>query len=133
MGKTTHNIRIHPPGTKVTDKQKVESLLNNNLKAFGIAKKILVTTEKYRKGGGWFSNKKRRGQKLQKQIYKLEEALRGSPRPGMVDIELKSRNMKMDIETPVGTIIDYFSEVSDAYPNWQPEFKILNKFIPNCY
>jgi|GEM_PF-846427 hypothetical protein len=122
MAKTTNNIRIHPKGSNKTDKQKVNSLLNNNPHALGIAKKILVTTEKYRKGGGWFSSKKRKEEKLKELIYKLENTLRAN----------RSINMQMEVEGPPNAIIQYFSQISDAYPNWQPEYKILNEFIPNC-
>lgn len=123
MTNKDNNIRIHPERYKTTDKHKVNILLNENPEAFAIAKKILVTTEKYRKGGGWFSSKKKKRKKLKDQIYKLENELRTN----------RSLNLQMDVEGPSNAIRQYFSRISDAYPNWQPEYKILNEFIPKCF
>lgn len=117
-----NKIRIHPRGTKKTDKQAVAQLQKSTPEAWGIAKKILVTATKYRKGGGIFSSKQKRGKQLENEIYLLEKALRRH----------RFREIQMYSEGPVNVLIVYFSMVSDAYPNWQNEYALLNDFIPNC-
>ncbi len=52
----------------------------------------------------------------------LENALR----------EHKFKYIKMSMEGPVNVLFEYLSLVSDAYPNWQYEYELLNDFIPNC-
>jgi len=117
-----NKIHIHSRGTKKTDKQAVAQLQESTPEAWGIAKKILVTAAKYLKGGGIFSSKQKRGKQLENEIYKLEKALRRH----------KFREIQMYSEGPVSVLIEYFSLVSDAYPNWQNEYTLLNDFIPNC-
>lgn len=115
-------IRIHPRGFKKTDNQAVAQLQRSTPEALGIAKKILVDAAKYRKGGGLLSNKQKRGLQLENKIYTLEKALR----------RYKFREIQMYSEGSVNVLIEYFSLVSDAYPNWQDEYRLLNDFIPNC-
>lgn len=117
-----NKIRIHSRGTKKTDKQAVAQLQNSTPEAWGIAKNILVTAAKYQKSGGIFSSKQKREKQLENQIYMLEKALRRH----------KFREIQMYSEGPVNVLIEYFSLVSDAYPNWQNEYVLLNKYIPNC-
>lgn len=117
-----NKIRIHSRGTKKTDKKAVAQLQKSTSKAWGIAKKILVTASKYLKGGGIFSSKQKRGKQLENKIYMLEKALRRH----------KFREIQMYAEGPIHVLIEYFSLVSDAYPNWQNEYRLLNDFIRNC-
>jgi len=34
---------------------------------------------------------------------------------------------------PVELLFAYLSDFSDAHPNWQAEYAVLNKFIPMCF
>lgn len=115
-------IKIHPPGTRQTDSETMEWLRKNTPEALGLVKKILVVATKYLKGGGLFSSKEKKRRELEEKIYKLEKLLRS----------YKFREIQFYTEGPINVLIAYFSIVSDALPNWQKEYELLNNFIPNC-
>lgn len=117
-----NKIYIHPKGSRKTNHQVISQLKQNTPDAFGLAKKILVTAAKYRKGGGLLKSKKKRGKQLEKRIYRLEEALKTYRFGAMI----------MHSRDPVKILFGFFSIVSEAFPNWQNEYALLNDFIPSC-
>lgn len=115
-------IRVYPPGARVTDTAVAEYLARETPKSFSAAQNLLVAAEKYRlRKGGIFSSQKARIQKLQDSVYALQKALKDDRYAEGVSFE---REEKM--------VFEYLSRFSAAFPNWQPEYEALNKFIPQC-
>lgn len=119
-----NKIKIHPQGSGLlTDKAKVEELQNKTPNAFREAQDVLTNTDKYINKKGWFSSEKSRIQNLQESIYNLYRAIQ---KDGFM-------SEKADEHGSAWITIEYLSHFSDAFPNWQEEYRALNKFIPKCF
>ena len=114
-----HKIRIHPPGTQITDPEAVEKLAHHAPTAFRQVQDVLVATEKYINKSGFFSSDRSRLQKMQSECYKLVRALK---QDGFMANELSQKG-------EVYVLIEFLSLFSDAFPNWQKEYETLNRLI----
>jgi hypothetical protein len=118
-----NEIRIHQPGTRTTDYGKAEQIQKRTPNSFKKAQHVLKYAAKYVKNRGLFSSEKSRAQNLQNAIYDLEKAL---DQDSFMLEEKKTKGKAW-------VLIEYFSLFSDTFPNWQNEYKALNKFIPKCF
>ena len=111
------DIRIHPKGSgKTTDHNMERKLREENSAALLLSQNILTATAKYIKKSGLFSTETSRLQKIQRLCYQLDKEIKKDPIYSSIDS--KSR------------LEFYLSKVSDTYPNWQDEYKELNRLIP---
>ena len=117
------NIRIHELGSRTTDAEKVEKLSVLAQTGFRKAQDVLVAADKYINKKGFFSSERSRTQKLQSSLYELSHALRND---GFMADDPKSQDK-------IYVLYEFFSQFSDAFPNWQKEYATLNKFIPLCF
>lgn len=118
-----NGITIHPPGIKLTDAEKAAVLALSTPTAFQVSQNLMVAAEKFRNNkGGLFSLRKSRIKNLQALIYELSRALR---------TDGFSTNFQAESDTEI--LFIYLSAFSDAFPNWQPEYETLNRFIPQCF
>lgn len=69
--KSTHMIRIHPVGTKVTDEEQARRLAVMFPASFRKAQDVLVAARKYINKSGLFSTERSRLQQLQSECYEL--------------------------------------------------------------
>jgi hypothetical protein len=107
-----HQIRIHPKGTgRVTDQVASANLQSTTPQSFRKTQDLIVATAKYVKKSGFFSTEKSRLLKVQSEFYLLRKALKEDGK-----------------DIPV---IEYLSQFSDAFPNWQEEYAALNRLIPH--
>lgn len=113
-------IEIIPPGTAVTDYTAAKHLRELAPNAFRKAQDVLVAARKYAKGSGWFSSERSRLQRFQHETYELGKALDrdGYARPG---------------EKPPDKVFRFMNEFSRVFPNWQEEYKLLNRFVPQFW
>lgn len=119
-----HEIRIYPPGQKTTDYENAKILSKDFPTSFRKAQDVLVATEKYVKKKGFFSTESSRIQRMQGECYELAEALKNDD---YMTNELKKKNGKIKV------LFTFFSTYSDLFPNWQEEYKALNRFIPQFF
>ena len=119
-----NEIRIYPPGQKTTDYENAKILYRAFPTSFRKAQDVLAATEKYVKKKGLFSTESSRMQKMQGECYKLAEALK---KDDYMTDELKKKNGKINV------LFTFFSTYSDLFPNWQEEYKALNRFIPQFF
>jgi hypothetical protein len=117
-----YRIRIHQAGTAVTDQLVVNELMREAPKAFRKAQDVLVAAEKYANKSGFFSSERSRLQKLKNECYELSRAL-------AADGFLASQHSRNELSV----LIEFLSRFSDAFPNWQKEYDILNRHIPTFY
>ncbi|MBM3543854.1 MAG: hypothetical protein FJX44_05030 [Alphaproteobacteria bacterium] len=113
-------IEIMPPGTAVTDYAAATQLQNLAPKSFRKAQDVLVAASKYAKGSGWFSSERSRLQRFQSEAYELAKALDydGYGRAG---------------EKLPDKVFRFMNEFSRIFPNWQEEYKLLNRFFPQFW
>lgn len=115
-------IRIHPKGAgRVTDQIASKSLKSQAPHAFHEAQDLVVATSKYIKKSGLFSTEKSRLLKIQSSYYRLKKALRDD----------NFLEQEVDKKGSTWITVEYLSLFSDAFPNWQPEYEILNRLIPH--
>lgn len=115
-------IRIHAAGQgRSTHLDLVSRLEKTTPRSCSKAQDVLVATEKYVVGPGFFRSRRSLIQRLQSEIYELKDALSEED----YKAELK--------DSPVELIFSYLSEFSDAFPNWQHEYAALNSFVPLCF
>ena len=120
----TTEIQIYPAESgKSTNQEKAQKLATETPLSFRVAQDVLVAARKLNKGGGFFTSEKSLQRNLQAQCYKLKDALRND---GYMEEELAGY-----LNPGQGHIVmSYFSEFSDAFPNWQAEYGVLNRYIP---
>lgn len=117
-----NQIRIHPSGTgRTTDQAASQNLYSQTPHSFRKAQDLIVAASKYIKKSGFFSTEKSRLRKVQTSFYSLQKALKED---GFLE---QNRNENGD----VWIIVEYLSLFSDAFPNWQPEYEVLNRLIPH--
>jgi len=117
-------IRIHPPSSgRTTDVDAAGAIAAACPSAFRKAQDVLVAADKYAHKKGWFSSEASRIKRLQSTLYDLNKALE--------DDDYRSSD-RAQIGT-VAVLFLFFSEFSDAFPNWQDEYAALEKFIPLCF
>lgn len=116
-----NEIHIHPPGTRVTDMDCVVKMAKRTPKSFKIAQHVLVCTSKYIRKKGIFSSEKSRAKNLYQSINELNRALD------------RDFFMHRPMHGPAWRMIEYFSHISDAFPNWQKEYEALNTLIPSAF
>jgi hypothetical protein len=108
-------IKIHPAGTRVTDKSKVSELSSKTPKSFQEAQLLLTATEDYLSSG-----------KEEPDLKKVNKAIQ--------DLHVALQADEFDEgEGAIETMTNYLSHFSDAFPNWQPEYKELSKLIPGYF
>ena len=115
-----YRIRIHQPGTAYTDPLVVDELTRKAPTAFRKAQDVLVAAKKYDEKSGLFSSERSRLQKMQNECSELARALRSD---GFLASERNSRG-------EFYVLVEFLSLFSDAFPNWQKEYKILNQYLP---
>lgn len=114
------DIRIHRPGQgRSTDHHLVTRLETLTPRSYRKVQDVLVAAKRYGAGPGFLRSRKSLIRNLQREIYALRNTLDED------GYDLESSSSKR--------ILSYMSEVSDAHPNWQNEYAILNKFIPTCF
>jgi hypothetical protein len=124
-------ILIHPTGTKTTDSDKAVALSEKFPRSFRIAQDVLVATKKYHnKQGGLFSSEKSRIQTLQRAVYDLRDALESE---SFNFSSVSAQEATISKNTQADLVIGFLSGFSDAFPNWQSEYAVLNGFIPKCF
>jgi|AntRauTorcE11898_2_1112593.scaffolds.fasta_scaffold44298_1 hypothetical protein len=121
--KTNNTIGIHPVGTRVTDNNKVKELQEHTPTAIKYAHFVLTNADKYINKKGFLVSDRKRIQRLQKSIYELRDALEND---NFLVREMNEKGHSW-------SVIEYLSHISNAYPNWQKEYKALNSFIPRCF
>ena len=117
------NIRIHESGTRITDTEQVRKLSALAPTGFRKAQDVLVSTDKYINKKGFFSTERSRVHNLQTSLYELSHALQND---GFMTDDPRSQDK-------IYVLYQFFSQFSDAFPNWQKEYAALNKFIPLCF
>ncbi len=116
------SIRIHPSGTgEVTDSAVVKQLKSSTPLSFRKAQDTVVAAKKYLKKSGFFSSERSRMQEMQSECYELVKSLKQE--------NFLAEENKKEAEL----IVEYFSLFSDAYPNWQGEYQVLNRLIPEFF
>ena len=116
----TDSIRIHPPGTRVTDNAKVQALTAMAPVSFRKAQDVLVAARKYANKSGFFTSERSRVQTLQAECYEMVRALRSD----------QFMPEEMERKGEVFVFVEFFSLFSDAFPNWQKEYDAVNRFVP---
>jgi hypothetical protein len=117
-----NQIRIHARGAGlVTNQATLQNLQSSTPHALRKAQDLVVATSKYRKKSGLFSTEKSRLIKVQHSFYDLQRAL----------IEDGFLEQKRDKNGDIWITIEYLSLFSDTFPNWQPEYEVLNQLIPH--
>ena len=119
-----NEIRIHPPGQKTTDYENAKILSNACPLSFRKAQDVLTATRKYVYKKGLFSTESSRIQKMQAACYELAQAIKHD---GIMNDELGKESGTADV------MLKYFSMFSDIFPNWQEEYSVLNRFIPQFF
>lgn len=124
-------IRIQPAGTVTTDAKKAAALSEKYPHSFRIAQDVLVAAKKYHnKQGGLFSSEKSRIQTLQRTLYDFRDALESE---SFNFSSISDKDDTISNNPPTYLVIGFLSEFSDAFPNWQTEYAVLNGFIPKCF
>lgn len=123
MASIPNKIRIHPPGKQITDPEVVEKLTSHAPLATRKAQDVLVAAKKYVNKSGFFSSERSRLQKLQSVCYELDRALNED---GFMLNEMNEKGKAF-------VVIEFLSLFSDAFPNWQKEYEVLNRFVPMFY
>ncbi len=115
-------IRIHPSGQgNRTDADRAIRLEELTPLSFRKAQDVLIAAEKYVSGPGFFKSRKSLIHSLQREVYGLKDAL-------------LSERYRADLSTSsVELLFSYLTDFSDAFPNWQREYAVLNDFIPECF
>lgn len=126
-------IRIHPKGSgRVSNKQVAIYLHSVNPDGFKAAQNLLVATQKFISGKGFFSTPESRLQKVVNELLEIEYSISQKPhKPGNFAALIAGIGGGSD--DPVGrctVIFDFLSLVSDAFPNWQHEYEALNEIVP---
>ena len=116
-------IRIHPPGTRITDYDAVSRLTEIAPTALAQAQRVMIAAENYNKKWSFFGTKTARIQRLHAEIYVLREALEND--------QIIYRDLGND--DIVAELFSFLSLFSDIFPNWQEEYAILNRIIPRCF
>ncbi|MEC9245308.1 MAG: hypothetical protein VYB05_11100 [Pseudomonadota bacterium] len=92
-------------------------------RAFRHAQNVLVAAQKYRnRSGGFFSSDRSRLQRLENEIGRLLGALIAEGYYS-VNAQLSER------DSGVALIVDFMSAFSDAFPNWQKEYQLINAVL----
>ena len=120
MTSTSNQIRIHPPGQKITDPDAVQEISAHAPLATRKAQDVLVSAKKYVNKSGFFSSERSRLQKMQSECCELSRALK---QDGFMIKEMKEKGQAF-------VVIEFLSLFSDAFPNWQKEYEALNHFVP---
>lgn len=118
--KPTNSIRIHPPGTRISDNAKAQALAAMAPVSFRKAQDVLVAARKYVNKSGFFSSERSRTQTFHAECYEPVRALKFD--------KFMSEEIAQKGEPFV--FIEFFSSFSDAFPNWQKEYEALNRFVP---
>ena len=111
--KLTNTIRIHPAGTKTTDRGKPTILAASAPVAFRKAQDVMVAATKYNNKTGFFSSEKSRTQKFQTECYELTQALRFD------EFAPHERTQKGG----AFVFIEFFCLSSDTFQNWKKEYE----------
>ena len=115
-------IRIHPSGQgHMTNVEAFSQLEQCTPRSSRKAQDVLVAAKRYLAGPTLFKTRGRLIKNLQKSIYELKNALLEEK----YQIGANSRHVDL--------LFSYLSEFSDACPNWQAEYSLLNRFIPQCF
>ena len=116
-------IRIHEPGTRISDARMAEYLTDRAPRAFRHAQNVLLAAQKYRnRSGGIFSSDHSRFRRLEKAVGQLHSAL--------IQEDYFSVNAEFsESERDVALVVDFLSAFSDAFPNWQEEYQLLNDLL----
>lgn len=102
----------------MTDRVLEKQLRIENPVALRLAQKLLSATAKHLRGSGFFSSPTSRLQKVQAVSYQLNK-----------ELSQGHQELGNDLEN----LEKYLSIVSDTYPNWQKEYRELNRLIPNFF
>lgn len=113
--KQQKGIRVHDSGARVTNKSKANELSDKTPQSFREVQSLLTATDDYLSS----DRKDSELSNVHGSIQNLEEALR-------------SDGYNKD-DNPAEKMISYLSLFSDAFPNWQPEYRELNKIIPEYF
>jgi len=117
-------IRFHPAGTgQTTGPYKAQSLLALAPLSFRKAQDVLVAAQKYINKSGFFSSEKSRLKNFQLECYELNRALKAD---GFMSKEREAKD-------EVFVFTEFFSLFADAFPNWQNEYELLNRFVPRFF
>ncbi len=113
-------MQIVPPGTAVTNNVLAAELRAAAPRSVLKAQDVLVAAKKYANGGGWFSSEKSRLQRMQQEVYALGRLLEQEGYGG-------------GVPTRMARVFAFLNQFSQAFPNWQREYEVLNKFAPMFY
>jgi hypothetical protein len=113
-------IEIIPFGTAITDYAAADRLRNLAPQSFRKAQDVVVAASKYAKGSGWFSSEGSRLQRFQAETYELARAL-------------DQERYTLPGEKPGDKVFRFMNEFSKVFPNWQEEYKLLNRFVPQFW
>jgi len=119
-----NQIKIYEHGSgKITDPVAVKELEDSTPNSFRKTQDVLVAAKKYINKSGLFSSERSRLQKIQAECYELSKALE---KDGFLQEEINQKGRAW-------VMIEYLSLFSNAFPNWQEEYRVLNKFVPEFF
>jgi hypothetical protein len=110
-------ITIYPPGTATTNYAALSALKKEFPEAVNLTQKILTRVSKLERKS-IFQSKQRKLQEIQGLIYQLRRALNGFEGAGSIQSPELVRN--------------FMSRFSYCAPNWQAEYRFLDRFIWDC-
>ena len=114
-------IRIHDVRGQQTNWEKAKELSRKWPRSYRKTQDLLTAAKRYAQKKGWFSTERSRLLRVQSEIYALNKALQTETAPIM-----------LATATPAAFMIEFLSAFSDAFPNWQVEYSVLNRLIPLC-
>lgn len=115
-------IEIDDSRHSVTDSGEVQRLANMAPLAHRAAQDVLVAAEKVIHKKGFWSTEQSRITNLVKALYKVHFALDEDGFPVAAEHNIGRARM-----------FAFFNRFARAYPNWQAEYALLNRVIPNMY
>ena len=115
-------IRIHRSG-RMTDPALAEALSAQAPTAFRKAQDVLVAAQKYQtKAGRVFSTEASRAKALESELIALDAALQRDQYPSI-------SKWRAGGQTRAERLVSFFNAFSDAFPNWQDEYQLIEKAI----
>jgi len=118
MGK----IQVESHSKLGIDYLKASKLIDRSPRAFMKAQDVLVAARKFRTNRGWFVSDRRKAEVMAIALRELSVALMTE---NFWDASFKENRV-----TKASLLFAYFTRFAEAFPDWRPEYQILDKTIP---